>query len=352
MDRPTLLVAASGGHLAELVHLWPRLRRPREPDPIWVTFESKQAQSLLHGEQVIYVPPIAQRDYASLARALWPSRRLVHELRPARVISTGSGVALAILPWAARGGIETVYIESAARIAGPSLTGRALARYRGIETLTQVRSWANERWQFRGSLLDGYEVSVGPGRPIETMLVMLGTQPYGFERLVHRLEAITPPEVAITWQLGATTPPSRGEWFPTIDHGELVELCRAADVVVGHAGAGTAMLAIGEGRGPVLVPRVKTHGEHVDDHQTQLAVDLAHRGLAVTAGASSVNWDDVLSASRLSVTHRDRARTIPTGPAAIGFVAENSPDFGDKTERRYVPFGTLSPDQQSGRPRA
>ena len=45
---------------------------------------------------------------------------------PRRAVSTGSGIALGYLPYLAARGVECHYIESAARVGGPSLTGRIL----------------------------------------------------------------------------------------------------------------------------------------------------------------------------------------------------------------------------------
>jgi UDP-N-acetylglucosamine transferase subunit ALG13 len=50
-----------------------------------------------------------------------------------------------------------------------------------------------------------------------------------------------------------------------------------------------------------LVPREHQYGEHVDDHQRQIAAQLAARGLAVSRDASQLQLDDVLAAARRTV---------------------------------------------------
>ena len=54
-------------------------------------------------------------------------------------------------------------------------------------------------------------------------------------------------------------------------------------MVISHAGVGAAVTAIEAGKCPVLVPRLSRHGEHIDDHQTQIADELTRRGLAIRA---------------------------------------------------------------------
>jgi UDP-N-acetylglucosamine transferase subunit ALG13 len=52
----------------------------------------------------------------------------------------------------------------------------------------------------------------------------------------------------------------------------------------------------------VLVPREHRFGEHVDDHQRQIADRVSGRGLAVTAAADQVTLDDLERAAGLAAT--------------------------------------------------
>jgi len=88
----------------------------------------------------------------------------------------------------------------------------------------------------------------------------------------------------------------------------LTQAIGEADVVVAHAGVGTALAALEVGKCPVLVPRRLVHGEHVDDHQTQIATELGSRGLAVSAEADDLTLGHLLAASAT------RVMTLPTDP--------------------------------------
>ncbi len=107
----------------------------------------------------------------------------------------------------------------------------------------------------------------------------LGTIPYGFRRLVDRLLQILPSDVEVLWQTGATDVrdvPIRARRL--IPARELDRFVAEADVVVAHAGTGSALTALEAGKCPVLVPRRQAHQEHVDDHQRLIARHLAERG--------------------------------------------------------------------------
>ena len=64
-----------------------------------------------------------------------------------------------------------------------------------------------------------------------------------------------------------------------LPYDELAETMRAARVVVCHAGVGSILTALTNGKRPVTVPRLARLGEAVDDHQLPFARRLAEAGL-------------------------------------------------------------------------
>jgi UDP-N-acetylglucosamine transferase subunit ALG13 len=67
----------------------------------------------------------------------------------------------------------------------------------------------------------------------------------------------------------------------------------SADVVVTHGGPGTILEASSAGHRPVVVPRQRSYGEHVDDHQLRFAKRLAEDGMIVMALEQSQMIDAV-----------------------------------------------------------
>jgi UDP-N-acetylglucosamine--N-acetylmuramyl-(pentapeptide) pyrophosphoryl-undecaprenol N-acetylglucosamine transferase len=286
----TLLVAASGGHLSQLVRVEPRLRL--RDDPTWVTFEGAQAAELLAGRRVVHAHRTNPRDYVAVVRNVPLARRLLREGSFERVISTGSGVALPFLSVAAAMRVEAHYVESAARAEGPSMTGRLLARVPGVRVYTQYPGWAGGHWRYAGSVFDGYRAAPRERAPGPLRVALSVGTLFPFPRLVDRLGAILPEGAEVLlWQAAEHVPPAR-----------LREAFRAADAVVVHAGVGAALEALDAGRRPLLVPRLRRFGEHVDDHQLQVARELERRDLAMVRDAAALSAADLTEAAAGGVT--------------------------------------------------
>lgn len=300
----TLLVAATGGHLAQLHELAARIDLARR-DRLWVTFDSPQSRSLLTGERKLLVPEIAERDAAGVVRAAWRARRLLRPGRVEAVVSTGSAIALAFLPLAALRGIEAHYIESSARVGAPSLTGRVLEQIPGVRLYRQYPHAATGRWRYGGSVFDGFAVVPGTPRPIRRVVVTLGGVRQGFRRLLARLAAILPPGAEVLWQTGHTSIDGLGiPARPFVPAVELQQAMREADVVVAHGGCGSALAALKAGRLPVLVPRDPHRGELVDGHQPELTGWLDRRGLAIERSPETLSPADLEAAAALRVERR------------------------------------------------
>jgi UDP-N-acetylglucosamine--N-acetylmuramyl-(pentapeptide) pyrophosphoryl-undecaprenol N-acetylglucosamine transferase len=289
----TLLVASTGGHLAQLHSLAPRFADIDLEASTWVTFDTPQSRSMLAGRSVVYVPYTAPRDWRNVARNARRANALLRSSELDRVVSTGSAIALSFIPLARRHGVAATYLESAARSTGPSLTGRLLSCVPGVELANQWPAWADGRWRYAGSVLDAFAVAP-PARPkpIERVLVTLGTIPYPFQRLIDRMRAIVPADVDVTWQTGATPAEGLGDRAHTTLSGrDFAAAVAAADVIVAHAGTGSAIAALEQGKCPVMVPREQAHGEHVDDHQRQIAEELETRGLGACRPVQSLDWE-------------------------------------------------------------
>ena len=115
------------------------------------------------------------------------------------------------------------------------------------------------------------------------ILCTFGTHPQPFERALSWVADAAGEERLIV-QHGSTPPRPQLDgvvWHRFLDYEELVAAMGEADVVVSHAGVGTLMTAIQAGVVPVAIPRLREHGEHVDDHQLQIATELGESGYVV-----------------------------------------------------------------------
>lgn len=313
-----LVVATAGGHIAEAARLADRLAFA--PDSLFVTSESAQTRSLLARRPVRYVPHTPPRSPLAVARTLPRLLRLArgpHDL----VFSTGSGVALAAWLAALVGRKPFVYVESLARTSGPSLTGRILARLPRARLYTQHPSWSSDRWRAGITVLETFRPeTLRPENARHTVrdsdrrrriFVTLGTiEPYRFDRLVEAVKELLHEDDDVTWQLGATRRDDLpGRVVSAMSTTEFDECVRRSDVVVAQAGVGTLLRTLELGVAPIMVPRQRRHGEHVDDHQFGIARTLHDLGLATLRTPESITALDLRG---------PRPRVINVTDAALG----------------------------------
>ncbi len=115
------------------------------------------------------------------------------------------------------------------------------------------------------------------------ILLTVGTEKFSFHRLLDAFDALCAgplKEVECFAQIGSCrAEPQHLPFERMLPFPRMLELTESADLVVTHAGAGSMLLAVRSGKRPVVVPRLAAEGEHVDDHQLQLARKLAAEGL-------------------------------------------------------------------------
>jgi UDP-N-acetylglucosamine transferase subunit ALG13 len=109
------------------------------------------------------------------------------------------------------------------------------------------------------------------------IFVTVGTHQQPFARLLDGLAGLPAGELVV--QHGyAPAPAGVARAAPFMPYLEMVRCFEEAERVVTHAGVGSILSARRAGHVPVVVPRQKRHGEHVDDHQLELTRALAATG--------------------------------------------------------------------------
>jgi len=119
------------------------------------------------------------------------------------------------------------------------------------------------------------------------IFVTVGMHPQGFERLVRAADElagqISEPVVV---QKGATIyEPVTAEYFDFTDEEEMARWISEARLVVSHGGAGSILSVLRAQKPLVVTPRLSRYGEHIDDHQGELAGALAADGRAFVVEA-------------------------------------------------------------------
>jgi UDP-N-acetylglucosamine transferase subunit ALG13 len=123
----------------------------------------------------------------------------------------------------------------------------------------------------------------GQREPREPLVfVTLGTDHHPFDRLVRWVDGWLAnggcARARCLVQTGRSMKSELGESVDFLPYEEIQRAVGSAAVVVTHGGPGSIALSVTLGRRPIVVPRLQSLGEHVDDHQIAFARRLAARG--------------------------------------------------------------------------
>jgi UDP-N-acetylglucosamine transferase subunit ALG13 len=111
------------------------------------------------------------------------------------------------------------------------------------------------------------------------IVVTVGTNEARFDRLLRVFESSPADEELVVQHGPSLIRPPGATCVDYLPYPELAGTIRRARAVVTHAGVGSIMTALANGKRPVVVPRLRRFGEAVDDHQLQLGLRLHEAGL-------------------------------------------------------------------------
>ncbi len=142
------------------------------------------------------------------------------------------------------------------------------------------------------------------------ILVTVGTNETPFDRLLKALDDREEDGEELLVQHGPSpVRPLGAEYVDFLPYDELADSIRRARVVVTHAGVGSIMTALANGKRPIVVPRLARYGEAVDDHQVGLGRRLAAEGLVTCAETG----EELLRA----LAEPPAATTLELGPSRL-----------------------------------
>ena len=108
------------------------------------------------------------------------------------------------------------------------------------------------------------------------IFVTVGTHNQDFTRLLKEIDEIAgrmDEEVII--QSGNTTLVLKNaKCFDFASRNDLKRLNKEARIIITHGGAGSIIFALQFNKPTIVVPRLKRHGEHINDHQLELTKEL------------------------------------------------------------------------------
>lgn len=115
------------------------------------------------------------------------------------------------------------------------------------------------------------------------IFVTVGTDKHEFTRLVKKAEELSKElDEKVIVQTGRTEYEPDCENFDFLPENKFLKYIKNADVVVTHAGVGSIVNCLKEGKPTVVVPRRSDLNEHVDDHQFDIANEMEEEGKVVS----------------------------------------------------------------------
>jgi UDP-N-acetylglucosamine transferase subunit ALG13 len=120
------------------------------------------------------------------------------------------------------------------------------------------------------------------------IFVTVGNAKQRFRRILDAVDALTgngffgSEQVFIQTGHNTAFRPLHCDYKPFLPMNEFQQLLEKSDLIICHGGC-TVISVIRLGKVPVVIPRRKKYGEHVNDHQMQLVAVLASEELVVQA---------------------------------------------------------------------
>lgn len=115
------------------------------------------------------------------------------------------------------------------------------------------------------------------------IFVILGSQKFQFNRLLKAVDDMieqTSLEEPVFAQIGSSDyTPRHYQYQPFLNAEDFSRRQAEADIIITHSGTGAIINSVKMGKKVIVVPRLKQYGEHVDDHQVEIAEMFASLGL-------------------------------------------------------------------------
>lgn len=113
------------------------------------------------------------------------------------------------------------------------------------------------------------------------IFVTVGTHEQPFDRLIRKIDELKRDGILqedVILQTGYSTyEPEYCQWSKLIPYEQMVKNVADARIVITHGGPASFMMPLQIGKTPIVVPRQKKYGEHVNDHQVEFARNVASR---------------------------------------------------------------------------
>lgn len=113
------------------------------------------------------------------------------------------------------------------------------------------------------------------------IFVTVGTHEQSFNRLIKCVDELKAQKVIdedVVIQTGFSTyEPQNCKWSKLFSYQDMVKYVQEARIVITHGGPSSFIMSLQIGKIPVVVPRQKKYGEHINDHQVEFSQVVSER---------------------------------------------------------------------------
>lgn len=130
------------------------------------------------------------------------------------------------------------------------------------------------------------------------IFVTVGTHEQSFDRLVRHVDELKRSGVLtdeVIMQTGyCDYVPTACTWQRFFPYSQMLSLVEQADIIVTHGGPSSFIMSLQVGKVPIVVPRKRSLGEHVNDHQVSFAREVAKRQKNILVAEDMQTLTDML----------------------------------------------------------
>lgn len=131
------------------------------------------------------------------------------------------------------------------------------------------------------------------------IFVTLGTQKFQFNRLLRMMDDLIENKKIherVFAQIGNSDYlPRYYEYCDFLSNNDYEEYIKNCDILVSHSGVGTIMTGLRYRRKIIVVPRLSKYGEHIDDHQTQIAQSFSKLNYVLMYSDEDNNMEQLIA---------------------------------------------------------
>ncbi len=113
------------------------------------------------------------------------------------------------------------------------------------------------------------------------VFVTVGTHEQPFNRLIQKIDQLKKDGIIeddVFIQTGFSTyEPKYCQWSKLIAYQDMIQYVEDARIVITHGGPASFIMPLQIGKIPIVVPRQKRFGEHVNDHQIEFVRNVVER---------------------------------------------------------------------------